>query len=83
MIRCNQGGQTMKKSVVTVIMTVRKVGKPEDYFHLPLVRDGKAIGVVIGAVEQEDTYKLEAKLWTNTDLEIVDNAPSAIVFGGK
>ena len=72
----------MKKSVVTVIMTVRNVGKPEDYIHIPLVRDGKALGVVMSAVEKEDMYELTAKLWTNTDLEIVDNVPSAIVFGG-
>ncbi|UUV46027.1 hypothetical protein [Bacillus phage vB_BanS-Thrax1] len=71
------------KEVATAILTTKKIGKPEDYIHIPLVRDGKALGVVMSVVEKEDMYELTAKLWTTMDLEIVDNAPSAIVFGGR
>lgn len=54
--------------------------EPSDYLNLPVIKDGKPIGVVTEAVfENWVGIKLTLTVWV--DLEFMNDKPSAIVFG--
>lgn len=53
--------------------------EPSDYISLPVIRDGKAIGVVTDAVYENWTgIKLTLTVWV--DLEFMNDKPNAIIF---
>ena len=66
------------KKVITYVSS--HDSQPSDYLNLPVIKDGKAIGVVSEAVfENWVGIKLTLTIWV--DLEFMDGKPSAIVFG--
>lgn len=55
-----------------------KIGKPEDYIHLPVIKDGKAVGIVVNATEEDERYVLDCLMYVG--LELINEKPSAIVI---
>ncbi|AYP68337.1 hypothetical protein PQE75_gp142 [Bacillus phage vB_BcoS-136] len=59
---------------------VAKFGKSEDYINLPLIHEGKAIGVIMKAKELEDVFELEVAVWNRIGMQFIDNKPSALLI---
>lgn len=53
-----------------------------DYLHLPVVKDGVAIGVVSEvAFEDWVGIKLTLTIWVDIEWEVYSKKPTAIIFG--
>lgn len=70
----------MSKELIKSNVKVPKIGKLEDYINLPIVKDGRAIGVVTSAVEESYQYLLKITLWQDVGVDILKGVPSAVTF---
>lgn len=57
---------------------VARLGNVEDYLHLPLIKNGNAVGTISKAVEVDGAYELTVTRFVK--VELTDGAPSAIII---
>lgn len=64
--------------VIKMKVLVNKIGKTDDYIHLPVIRNEKHIGVVTEARETDNWYELSITVFAK--LEMSNGEPSAIIL---